>query len=515
MTQIQRDIPSGLLQPQEVLEVTQGPPVSKDRTIYMVAGCPSQARFLVHNHCLENLKRGLVERVFCVERNGTLCRTPQPVNGAFDGSLFRKFRAAVVERVGFSHRMGYDGFLSYYSGAKLRNYQRAVESLRLRRLEEKDSYLTTFVKAEKISTTKGDPAPRIIQPRDPRYNVELGCYLRHKEKSIMHAIDDVFGETTCIKGYTSEEVGAIFKDKWDQYHKPVAIGLDASRFDQHCSVEALEYEHSFYQAMYPGDKKLAKLLKWQLTNRGVGYTPNGKVRYVKRGCRMSGDMNTSLGNYTLMCAMVYAFIWSKLRGQASLANCGDDCVLICESGLRDTILEELPEFFLKLGYTMKVEKPVYELEHIEFCQAHPVQFAGGWKMVRNIHTAMGKDVHCVNNLRTDMTRKAWTTAQHKGGMALMAGIPVFEAYYKQFPVYEDLGKHEPLDNITNEHKWRGSGKFYPITPESRCSLWSAFGLTGDDQYVLEEIRLPSWNINLLGSEGEDGCEPSILHYAAA
>lgn len=489
--------------------------MSKDRKLYMVSSCPSQARFLVHNHCLENLKRGLVERVFCVERDGALCRTPQPEEGAFGGSLFRKFRDAVVERVGVSHRMGYDGFLSYYSGAKLRNYQRAVESLRLRSISEEDSYLTTFVKAEKISTTKGDPAPRIIQPRDPRYNVELGCYLRHKEKSIMHAIDDVFGEITCIKGYTAEEVGGHFRDKWDRYHKPVAIGLDASRFDQHCSVSALEYEHSFYSMMYPGDRKLSKLLRWQLTNHGVGYTPNGRVKYVKRGCRMSGDMNTSLGNYTLMCAMVYAFIWSELRGQASLANCGDDCVLICERGLEKVILSKLPGFFLKLGFTMKVEKPVYELEHIEFCQAHPVAFAGGWKMVRNIHTAMGKDSHCVNNLSTVATRKAWTTAQHYGGKALMSGIPVYEAFYDRFPVFENIGKHNPLDAITNLHKWKASGKFYPITPESRCSFWAAFGLTGDDQWVLEQQRLPSWNIDLLHGEGTEGAEPSVLHHAAA
>lgn len=480
----------------------------------MVSGCPSQARFLLHNHCLKNLKRGLVERVFCVEKQGRLVRTPQPLSGIFEGNLFRKFRSAVVERVGTSQRMGYDGFLSYYNGAKLRNYQRAVESLRLQAVCREDSFLTTFVKAEKISTLKNDPAPRVIQPRDPRYNVELGCFLRHKEKDIMHAVDDVFGEVTCIKGYTAEEVGKIFYDKWSRFDKPVAIGLDASRFDQHCSVDALKYEHSFYHGIYPDSKKLAKLLEWQLDNHGVGYTPDGRIKYRKKGCRMSGDMNTSLGNYVLMCSMVYSFIWSKLRGQASLANCGDDCVLFCEEGQVKTILAELPDFFLKLGFTMKVEKPVRVLEEVEFCQAHPVMCAGGWKMVRNVHTAIGKDVHCVNNLSTVATRKAWTTAQHKGGVSLSGGVPVMETFYSRFPVYDDVKKHDRLDAITNLHKWRGSGKSYPITPEARASFWAAFGLTGDEQLVLEERRLPSWDINILG-EGLDACEPSILHHAVA
>jgi len=511
VTRTNNDIPSGVLQSQEVFQVRIGPPVSKERSIYMVSGCPSQARFLVHNHCLANLKRGLVERVFCVEKNGKLVRTPQPAKGAF--ASLSPFRKAVVEEVGTAHRLGYDGFLSYYSGAKLRTYSNAVESLHIQSVNERDSHLTTFVKAEKISTSKGDPAPRVIQPRSPRYNVELGRYLRHLESKLMKAVDTVYGETTCIKGYTADEVGMIFKNKWDRFHKPVAIGLDASRFDQHCSVEALQFEHGFYKALYPNNKLLDKLLSWQLVNKGKGYVPDGGISYVKEGCRMSGDINTSLGNYLLMCSMVYGFMRFLGINEYSLANCGDDCVLIVESRNLDQVQSKLPEYFLRLGFTMKVEKPVYCLEEIEFCQAHPVQFQGGWKMVRNVRTAMSKDVHCVNNIRDIPTRKAWSNAQHVGGMALSSGIPVVETFYSRFRTY-DVVKHQRIDTVTNQHKWRGAGGAHVVTPESRASFWQAFRLTGDEQHALED-RLMRWEMDLCGIEGTDSCEPSVLDFAAA
>jgi hypothetical protein len=52
-------------------------------------------------------------------------------------------------------------------------------------------------------------------------------------------------------------------------------------------------------------KELAELLKWQLQNKGFARTIDGLIKYSVEGCRMSGDMNTALGNCTIMCALVY------------------------------------------------------------------------------------------------------------------------------------------------------------------------------------------------------------------
>lgn len=70
------------------------------------------------------------------------------------------------------------------------------------------------------------------------------------------------------------------------------------------SVQALKWEHSIYNAMFRSDE-LAELLGWQLTNKGFARTTDGLIKYEVKGCRMSGDMNTALGNCMIMCALVY------------------------------------------------------------------------------------------------------------------------------------------------------------------------------------------------------------------
>lgn len=135
-------------------------------------------------------------------------------------------------------------------------------------------------------------------------------------------------------------------------------------------------------------------------------------------------------------------------------------------------------------------------------------------MVRNVRTAMSKDVHCVNNIKDIATRRAWSNAQHVGGRALSAGIPVVDKFYSRFKLYDPPKKHQRIDTVTNVHKWRGAGGVCNITPESRASFWQAFKLTGDEQLALEE-RLDRWDMDLFGIEGVDSHEPSILDAAAA
>lgn len=135
-------------------------------------------------------------------------------------------------------------------------------------------------------------------------------------------------------------------------------------------------------------------------------------------------------------------------------------------------------------------------------------------MVRNVKVAMSKDVHCVNNIRDLPTRRAWSNAQHIGGLALSSGIPVVEEFYKTFKLYDAPMKHQRIDTVTNVHKWRGAGGCFEVTPESRASFWQAFKLTGDDQLALED-RLRRWDMDLFGVEGVDSHEPSILDFAAA
>jgi hypothetical protein len=140
-----------------------------------------------------------------------------------------------------------------------------------------------FVKAEKIGTHmpggKCDPAPRVIQPRSARYNVEVGRFLKDLEHRIYSSIAELCGGPTVMKGYNAAQVAKHIRGMWGTVTRPVAVGLDASRFDQHVSKQALRWEHDVYTRCFRGcdRKELHRLLQWQLVNSGHSRTKDGYV----------------------------------------------------------------------------------------------------------------------------------------------------------------------------------------------------------------------------------------------
>lgn len=311
----------------QVIEVGTAP---KTRSSYQVLGLAQPTVYGVHDNNLANLRRGLIERVFAVEVDGILVPPPAADTASWRSVELGDFREFVSNHVGCQSPASYLEFLECYKGdRRYQVYGRAIESLKTTSVEKRDALLTTFVKCEKINfTAKEDPAPRVIQPRTPRYNVEVGRYLKKLEKKIVRAVAEWYGGPTVIKGYNAHEAAEHLRSMWEEFEDPVAVGLDASRFDQHTGVDALRWEHSVYQACYKGRdaKHLAFLLKWQVENAGCARACDGRVKYSVSGCRMSGDMNTSLGNCLIMCALV-SKLARTLGIRLRLANNGDDCCL--------------------------------------------------------------------------------------------------------------------------------------------------------------------------------------------
>jgi hypothetical protein len=391
-----------------------------------------------------------------------------------------------------------------YQGRKRTIYAEAARSLATKSVCRKDASLKTFVKAEKINfTSKGDPAPRVIQPRDPRYNVEVGRYLKPLEPKIYKAVEKIFGDVTIFKGLNAQDSARKMYHKWRRYSKPVAIGLDASRFDQHVSKQALEWEHSCYTGCFSDSSELSKLLQWQIQNRGVGYVSDGKVKYSVEGCRMSGDMNTALGNCVIMCGLVRAYCHSVGLDKFSLANNGDDCVVIIETSDLQRFSTGLDEWFLEMGFNMKVEKPVYEFEQIEFCQTHPVRVEDlfvpslghgvpQFVMCRSAPVALAKDCMSIKHLDSRSVYEKQLTAVGECGMALTGGIPIFQSFY-QGMLRAGRGQHfKNVDQVymanSGKEMLRAGMKRQagPISAETRFSFWLAFGITPDQQVELEQ-----------------------------
>lgn len=437
-----------------------------------------------HNNSVANLLRGVGERVLYTDRNFTKC--VQPLNGVFEKRL-ASLKRTIVRSVGRQSPVSRDQFVDYYKGPRRQTYERAVASLALKPICSRDARLKTFVKAEKINfTLKHDPAPRVIQPREPRFNVEVGKFLRPIEHKIYDAIDDLFQSPTIMSKYNSLQLANVLKTKFDSIPQCAVIGLDASRFDQHVSTQALQFEHGIYDAIFKSHE-LRSLLSSQLVNIGFAKGTDGWFKYKKKGSRMSGDMNTSLGNKLLMCLMCKAYL-DSLHIKYEFANNGDDClVFIQEKNLNK--LHGLDKYFKEFGFNMKCETPVYEFEQVEFCQCKPIVSNGIWRMVRNVRTCLAKDCTSVNlGHNVDMFRR-WLHDVSNCGLAFSADVPVLGSFYRMLGKFGVAGNYESQKTEFSCYRAMSKGVHLEHDrpdSEGRYSFWVSTGISPDSQEVIEK-----------------------------
>jgi len=469
------------------LTVKVGTGQEKRRHITMIRSVATDLVMGVHNSTIVNLARGVLERVFYINKNGKFVLPPKPLSGVFDQRL-SYFKRNIVKRMPPTTPTRREEFPLFYWGRKRTIYENAVASLNRKNVEAKDALVKCFVKAEKINfSAKGDPAPRIISPRDPRYNVAVGCFLKPIEHPIYRSIAQIYGEPTVSKGMSVEEVATLLHSKWNSYSVPVAIGLDASRFDQHISRSALQWEHGIYNSIY-NSPDLAKYLSWQLNNTCRGFLRDGKLKYVTDGTRMSGDMNTAMGNCLIMCALVHAYS-VKCAVDCKLINNGDDCVVIMHKKSLNQFTNGLEQWFEEMGFTMKVEPPVNVFEKIIFCQMQPVYDGTSYIMVRDPKISIAKDSLSIKPLNSESIFRKWLGAVGEGGVSLTGGIPILQSFYCCF---ERASRGLRLkDDPTQETGWwhltRGMArKVSTVKDVTRYSFYLAFGVVPDMQEAIEE-----------------------------
>jgi hypothetical protein len=448
-----------------------------------------------------------MERVFLVKApGGGMCEPPSPVTGIFERRL-SKFRSSLTRFCPFLPPLTREQFVATYEGRgrKHRIYTRALETLYRRGVRRSDAYPNVFVKAEKLDLfEKPDPSPRIISPRKPEYNIEVGKYIKQIEHVVYRAIDSVFaksgmGRAVVAKGRNAVERGAILREAWDSMADPVCLFLDASRFDQHVSEEALRFEHSVYEALYPGSKELKRLLSWQRENRAYIRTAWGNAKYFVRGGRMSGDMNTALGNVLLMCTLMHEFMRTALRGEARLVNDGDDCVLLVERKHRSRA-DCAISWFRDYGFTMKLEGETDIFERIEFCQSQPVFDGDRWVMVRDPSVCLDKDVVSVRPVLHEPHWRRLKGQIANCGLALAGNLPVLGAFYDALSE-TGIERKEELETGMDYLAQRMDGKYVEPTTAARVSYYLAFDVTPDEQEALEaEVRL--WHGNALWAAPE-------------
>jgi len=487
--------------PGERIEVTPLDGSSKRRTIVRFGTVGTVSRAAVHNNDLPNVLRGLRERVFAVERDGTLQQPPRPEAGEFSEGM-RQQRLDLLRHLRGCQPITSSQFLEHYKGAKRARYEKAVKDNQRDGVPRWTAYNNSFVKAEFLNMDeKSDPAPRLIQPRHPRYNAAIGVYIQPLEGRIYRAIAKLCGGPTVMKGYNADQVGKIASTAWNSFKRPWGVSLDASRFDQHVSRLALEFEHSVYLGAYSHLSQeelstLRELLSWQIHNKGYVRLPEADIKYQVEGNRMSGDMNTALGNCLLMCLMVRQYCQER-QIQFRLLDNGDDATVFMEEEDLPRFLAEVKPWFLCKGFTMKVEDPVDKLELVEFCQTHPVNVGGTYRMVRNPIVALSKDTtwktpcfQCDGKV-SERAARTWLRAVGECGMSLCSGVPVMQAFYANLIACGPLGKRSNAQGFGDgqsgfERMACGLSRGpTPVTSDTRVSFWLAFGITPDVQVCLE------------------------------
>jgi len=479
------------------------PGLEKPRQYFTVNALMGAPQFGVINNDYHSTYRAIMERVFFVKEGVEYKFPPRPKEKAF--AKCKEFFRRVVAKCAKTAPVDEETVVSYYEGRKRLCYERARVSLDLARIS-KYSEVPAFVKFEKYNyTLKPDPVPRLIQPRDPRFNLLLGKYLKPIEHNIYRAINQVFNTSfkrwsgprsrtkTVMKGLNPKQRGALLAKKWATFKDPVALSCDVSRFDQHVSRDAIRFEHRFYRALYqrtgnPCPRELSELLTHQLYNVCHAAVPDGYIQYYPIGNRMSGDLNTGLGNVILMCAMLYTYL-ASLGIHFELADDGDDCVIMIERKDLALVTGSITSWFRDMGFTLVVDDYVDEFEKIKFCQCSPVCVPGGWLMVRSPHDVMSKDATILQDVSDPALFKAYCHDLGACGAACNPGVPILEEYYRVFQRHGDgKGGVMNMARMSNAYFYNLKGmeqQSDPISDEARATFHFAFGIPPDVQIEVE------------------------------
>lgn len=454
-----------------------------------------------HKNSVDNLLSAVLERAFFVKTRDGYARPPRPLPNVF-GRRLRKQHQELVSRACISVPLSRQAFVDQVESCKRRVYQDAAATLMSRDLQRTDSHVSAFIKYEKEIHEWKTPVPRLISPRQYPYLLEDGRHYKVIEKHLMQSIDSMFGAPTVMKGRNVKEVASCIVEAWNSMNDPIAIAVDASRFDQHVSTEALKWQHSVQAAYFTGnDRKYYKMMQnWKLRNVASGKTHDGKVQYTIDGTRTSGDADTGGGNCLLMCAMMHSFFQSLSIHQTSirLINNGDDCVIITERKYFSTINKHLEPFFLDLGFNMVTEGVADYIEGIEFCQMRPIETVNGWVMVRNPKRALIKDCLSTRAIDKPSVYAKWVDAVCDAGKSLTKGVPIFPQFYDSLAANKPKLKashsrrtQQRRKRITLEDTgltrwgWDKSMSRHLVTARARESFFLAFGVSPHHQQLLE------------------------------
>jgi len=392
-------------------------------------------------------------------------------------------------------------FLSRYSGAKRARYAKAILENEVFGYPPWMGKITMFVKNESFNPQKKrNPDPRAIQFRDANYAAALAEYLKPIEHEIYNTrlYGKNFGVGRVIgKGLNMHDRARLIVRKFNNIERCVVVSIDAKRFDLHVNKKLLELEQAYY-LKFNNDPKFRELLQRQLRNKGA--TRSG-FSYTVEGGRMSGDMNTGLGNCVISLIMFKALV-TQLGKQMDLLVDGDDALLFISADNLHLLQTLLVPHYLQFGMEIEVAEIAYTIEEINWCQTRPIHIDGHWIMIRD-------PIRVLSNVLVSKKWQPHRQRDYMGAialceMALNRGVPVLQemsmALWRnssQNPNANEMERKEALlSRVLNFNSWDGLCKRgmdpTPVTIESRLSFERGFGVTIMEQLSWERY-LSQWS----------------------
>lgn len=430
-------------------------------------------------------------------RGRVLADVPNPTQLGLDITAYEL--KGIAKKIGVTKKITPEKFIERYSGGKYARYKAAIKSLITKDVDKSDAMVSAFVKSEKMNP--GDkntpPDPRLIQCRSPRFNIACGVFLRMIEHKVYNLI--VHGLKVMGKGMTPRQRGENVFAKWNRYKNPVALAIDASRFDQHVSLSMLKLEHKLYLDCHD-DPEFRRLLAFQEYN--FGYTSHG-IKYNTVGRRMSGDLNTAVGNCALMLAMTNGLLKHAGVKRYDLCVDGDDTIIILDQS-EEHKLANLEQLFLMVGHEIKLERRSTTFEGIQWCQSRMCFIDGKPTSVRNYRKVISST--CAGTQLWDKPEKQ-TQIAHMVGLGLLAenlGVPILQEYATKLislgsGKLKEWDNMNPLNGLAYDVKSKFSYKQLcdlkpePITLASRVSYGKAWNITVEEQLEIEE-QVSKWEV---------------------
>jgi len=395
-------------------------------------------------------------------------------------------------------------FPGLYGGRKRRNYEKALDELNRTGLLSKHADIRMFLKGEKDERElKPGRIPRAISPSHFPYLLKTGCYVKPIEHEIYsEVLQRLFTFFVVSKGLNYRKTGQLFEDAYAKYKNPCSIDFDVEKLDASISKEMLYFVHKIIAHCYPVHEReeIFKLFCRQYYNIVRARAPDGWLKYEVEGTLTSGQQNTSLVAVLVVCAVLYEVV---IKYGLTLVNCGDDFTLIGEYSTMRHVAAIVKKRFLSVSMIVKVSPMVRNRRQVAFCQTQPLNVNGEVRCVRIPKAAVNKDSYCYDYMKTSHKQAVWCESVALGGLASHGDLPIYRSFYKCMLRNSKhhlahlklsprqrirINQFRRLKEWENNSLWgdpMSTSQTVPISDELRVEFYLAFGVTPQNQIVLE------------------------------